>query len=115
MDVRALCRGEGQRLHRDAAVPARGVDAKPQGLQGRGHPYGVRFQKKWQIALDQLDAALKWGVRQHVVLADAGYGAAREFRDGVRERGLHYLMGVQGTHKVWPPGAKPQKPEKVPG
>lgn len=80
-----------------------------------GVPSVVRFQKKWQIALEQLDAALEWGVRQHVVLADAGYGDAREFRDGVRERGLHYLVGVQGAHKVWPPGAKPQKPEKVPG
>lgn len=80
-----------------------------------GIPSGVKFQKKWQIALSQLDDALEWGVRQHLVLADAGYGDAREFRDGVRERGLHYLMGVQGTHKVWPPGAKPQKPEKVPG
>ncbi|MFP2913007.1 IS701 family transposase [Pyxidicoccus sp. 3LFB2] len=80
-----------------------------------GIPSRVRFQKKWQIALEQLDDALAWGVRQHVVLADAGYGDAREFRDGVRERGLHYLMGVQGAHKVWPPGARPQKPEKVPG
>jgi len=80
-----------------------------------GIPSPVRFQKKWQIALDQLDDALAWGVSKHVVLADAGYGDAREFRDGVRERGLHYLMGVQGTHKVWPPGAKPQKPEKVSG
>ena len=75
----------------------------------------MKFQKKWQIALSQLDDALEWGVRQHLVLADAGYGDTREFRDGVRKRGLHYLMGVQGTHKVWPPGAKPQKPEKVPG
>ncbi|MCP3136898.1 IS701 family transposase [Pyxidicoccus sp. QH1ED-7-1] len=80
-----------------------------------GIPSQVRFQKKWQIALEQLDAALEWGVGKHVVLADAGYGDAREFRDGMRERGLHYLMGVQGTHKVWPPGAKPQKPEKVQG
>ncbi|SDD33963.1 DDE superfamily endonuclease [Myxococcus virescens] len=69
-----------------------------------GIPAGVKFQKKWQIALRQLDDALAWGVRRHLVLADAGYGDAREFRDGVRERGLHYLMGVQGSHKVWPPG-----------
>ncbi|GEL73193.1 hypothetical protein MVI01_49770 [Myxococcus virescens] len=76
---------------------------------------GVKFQKKWQIALSQLDDALAWGVRRHLVLADAGYGDAREFRDGVRERGLHYLMGVQGTHKVWPPGAKPRQPQRALG
>nr|WP_328707284.1 transposase [Citreicoccus inhibens] len=43
------------------------------------------------------------------------YGDARAFRDGVRERGLHYLMGVQGKHMVWPPGAKPHKPQRGPG
>jgi SRSO17 transposase len=54
-------------------------------------------------------------LRKHVVLADAGYGDAREFRDAVRERGLYYLLGVQDAHKVWPPGTNPQKPAEVPG
>jgi SRSO17 transposase len=80
-----------------------------------GVPREVKFQKKWQIALEQVDEALKWGVRKHVVLADAGYGDCREFRDGVRQRSLHYLVGVQGGHKVWPPGAQPQQPAKEPG
>jgi SRSO17 transposase len=80
-----------------------------------GVPKEVRFQKKWEIALGQLDDALAWGVRQHVVLADAGYGDCREFREGLSERELPYLVGVQGSHKVWPPGATPRKPEKVPG
>ncbi len=80
-----------------------------------GVPKQVRFAKKWQLALEQLDDALRWGVRKHVVLADAGYGDCREFRDGVRQRGLHYLVGVQGGHKVWPPGAQPQRPPPEPG
>jgi SRSO17 transposase len=80
-----------------------------------GVPKQVEFQRKWELALTQLDEALAWGVRHHVVLADAGYGDAREFREAVRQRGLHYLMGVQGTHHVWPPGAQPQQPEKVAG
>ncbi|NOK16484.1 IS701 family transposase [Corallococcus carmarthensis] len=80
-----------------------------------GVPAPVKFQTKWQIALRQLDDALEWGVRRHVVLADAGYGSAREFRDGVRERGLHFLVGVQGTHKAWPPGATPGLAPKVEG
>ncbi|NPC76481.1 MULTISPECIES: IS701 family transposase [Corallococcus] len=84
-------------------------------MRAAGVPPEVGFKRKWELALEELDAALSSGVRQHVVLADAGYGDAREFRDGVRERGLHYLMGVQGTHKVWPPGASPRKPEKVAG
>jgi SRSO17 transposase len=80
-----------------------------------GVPKEVRFLRKWEIALAQLDDALAWGVRQHVTLADAGYGDAREFRDGLRARGLHYLVGVQGTHKVWPPGARPAPPPKEKG
>jgi SRSO17 transposase len=34
---------------------------------------------------------------------------------GVRHRGLHYLVGVQAGHKVWPPGAQPQRPASEPG
>ncbi|MCY1072967.1 IS701 family transposase [Archangium sp. miwbw1] len=80
-----------------------------------GVPKEVRFLRKWEIALEQLDDSLAWGVRQHVTLADAGYGDAREFRDGLRARGLHYQVGVQGTHKVWPPGARPAQPPKEKG
>lgn len=75
-----------------------------------GVPNQVHFERKWEIALGQLDEALEWGVKPHVVLADAGYGDAREFREALHQRGLHYLVGVQGNHKVWPPGAQPQQP-----
>ena len=80
-----------------------------------GVPTQVQFQRKWEIALAPLDEAPAGGVRPHIVLANAGYGDAREFREAIRERGLHYLMGVQGTHHVWPPGAQPQQPERVEG
>lgn len=29
-----------------------------------------------------------------VLLADAAYGTSRDFRDGIRELGLHYIVGV---------------------
>jgi SRSO17 transposase len=75
-----------------------------------GVPTEITFKKKWEIALDQLDAALQWGVRRHVVLADAGYGDVGEFRAGLSARGLHYVAGVQGSHLVWEPGSNPQLP-----
>ena len=81
---------------------------------GVGVPHDVVFQKKWEIALGQIDAALSWGVRKHVVLADAGYGDASEFREALRRRGLRYLVGVQGDHRVWPPGVLPNPPENKP-
>ncbi|NNB99661.1 IS701 family transposase [Corallococcus exiguus] len=63
-----------------------------------GVPEVVALARKWELALEQLDDALKWGVRRHVVLADAGYGNCREFREGLTARGLPYLVGVPGQH-----------------
>ncbi len=37
-----------------------------------GIPDHVEFQTKWQIAIQLIDDALAWGVRKHLVLADAG-------------------------------------------
>ena len=87
----------------------------PERLEKAGVPAGTGFKRKWEIALDQIDDALRWGVRRHVVLADAGYGDATEFRAGLRERGLRYVVGVQGEHRVWPPGVRPSLPEREPG
>jgi len=41
------------------------------------------------------------------VLADAGYGDCTEFRDGLTERDLLYVVGVQGAHVVWSPESGP--------
>ncbi|MBL0698463.1 IS701 family transposase [Comamonas sp. JC664] len=79
-----------------------------------GVPSEVRFKRKWELALDELDEALNWGVRHHVVLADPGYGNCREFRDALRAKGLHFLVGVQGNTDVWDPDAQPQAPQRVP-
>jgi len=59
------------------------------------------------VASAQLDDSLRWGVRKHVVLADAGYGDAQEFRGGLTARGLRYLVALQRAHKVWPQGTRP--------
>jgi SRSO17 transposase len=76
-----------------------------------GVPQEVQFQTKWQIALEQLDAALAAGVRRHVVLADAGYGEATEFRTAIEARGLHYVVGVSGVPTIWRPGVIPRIPD----
>lgn len=80
-----------------------------------GVPDDVAFVRKWEIALGQLDDAVRWGVRKHVVLADAGYGDCVEFRQGLDQRGLTYVVGVNGTHLVWPPGSNPRPPKRKPG
>jgi len=70
-------------------------------------PEQVRFQTKPEIAMDQLRAAVAAEVARGVVLADAGYGISTEFRDGLTELGLLYVVGVQGTMTVWEPGREP--------
>lgn len=82
-------------------------------LRAAGVPKEVHFERKWELALELLDEALDWGVQEKLVLADAGYGGCREFREEIRARQLHFLMGVQGTTHVWPPGASPQAPQRV--
>ena len=75
-----------------------------------GVPEEVVFRTKWEIALSQIDAALRAGVRKHVVLADAGYGDVVGFREGLTERGLSYVVGVNGQPVVWPPESRPKIP-----
>jgi len=75
-----------------------------------GVPVEIEFQTKWQIALAQLDAAKATGVKKHIVLADAGYGDITDFRDGLSARGLEYVVGINGSPVVWPPGSNPRIP-----
>lgn len=74
--------------------------------RGAGVPDEVAFAPKWKIALEQIDSALSWGVRKHVMLADAAFGEVGEFRDGLKERGLNYVVGIKGTTLLWPPGSQ---------
>lgn len=73
-----------------------------------GVPEDLPFRRKWEISLAQIDKALAWGVRKHVVLADAGYGDVGEYRDGLTKRGLRYVVGISGTPVVWSPESKPR-------
>ena len=74
-------------------------------------PEDVEFRTKPQIALAQIEAAMKDGVDRGVVLADAGYGCDGAFRAGVTALGLTYAVGVPSTLTVWPPGEEPLPPK----
>jgi SRSO17 transposase len=76
--------------------------------RGKTHvPEGLKFATKPQIALSQIEAALKTGVARGVVLADAGYGVDGAFRARLTALGMTYAVGVQPTLSVWPPGEQP--------
>jgi SRSO17 transposase len=53
-----------------------------------------RSLTKGKIALELLDRVRAEGLPGGLVVADSGYGASGPFRDGLAERGLHYIVGV---------------------
>ena len=79
----------------------------PARRQAAGIPEEVVFQPKWQLGLDLIDQARAWGLADRIVVADAGYGDATEFRDGLEARHLAYVVGIAATVGVWtrPPKA----------
>src|SRR5687767_13437918 len=70
-------------------------------------PEEVAFQTKPDIALDQIRAAVAANLDRGVVLADAAYGINTEFRDGLTELDLQYVVGVQSSMTVWESGTQP--------
>jgi len=77
-----------------------------------GVPSEIQFQTKTELALSLIDDAIEAGVRSHIVLADSGYGDSREFRNGLRERGFDYAVGVHHPTVVWPPGTAFEVPPR---
>ena len=60
-------------------------------------PDGVGHREKWRLALDMLDELGGWGLRPPLIVADAGYGDSGEFRLGLAERGIEYVVQVAHT------------------
>src|SRR3954467_14488895 len=64
-------------------------------LDRAGVPDGHRkVATKGQVALELLDQVRGEGLPGQLVVADAGYGVSGPFRDGLAQRGLHYIVGV---------------------
>ena len=64
-------------------------------------PDTLEFETKPQLAVQMMRRAVKAKVPRAVVLADAAYGSSVEFRDCVRELGLHFAVGVDPQTTVW--------------
>ncbi len=75
--------------------------AKDRKLREKGHmPDEVGFRSKPQIALSLVDLSREWGVPFDMVVADAGYGKYPKFLEGLEERKLPYVCGVESTFGV---------------
>lgn len=103
----------------------RGWTNDPERCHLAGVPENLRvYQSKGDLALEELDRVRAQGVTFRVVLADAGYGVSKEFRQALTTRGLTWAVGVVGHQKVFgehvtvhdpPPRAKGKgRPSKHP-
>ena len=87
-----------------------------------GIPDEVRHREKWRLALDMFDqmlappaeeSAIGWGLPKRPVAGDSGYGDATEFRLGLTERGLDYVLQVDPTATAHPGDAVPVTPSST--
>ena len=75
-----------------------------------GVPEEIRFQTKPEIALGHIRSLLDEDVQRGVVLADAAYGNDHNFREQLENLELQYVVGIQSSTSVWPPGTAPLPP-----
>jgi SRSO17 transposase len=64
-------------------------------------PADAVHREKWRLGLDTIDEAAGWGVTSLLIVADAGYGDAAEFRQGLEDPGLTYVVGVNSAHTAF--------------
>jgi SRSO17 transposase len=72
-------------------------------------PARVRHRPKWQLALDMVDELEGWGLSPPVLVADAGYGDAGEFRQGLDDRQIPYVVQVKADTSAYPEQARPER------
>lgn len=66
-----------------------------------GVPEPVTYRSKWQLLLELIDRVRSWKLQDQPVVVDAGYGEVTQFRDGLLDRGLRYVVGIGPGIGVW--------------
>lgn len=80
----------------DPASPVAAADVDQRRARAQ-IPDDVGHREKWRLGLDMIDEVIGWGLRPPLIVADAGYGDSGEFRHGLAERGLSYVVQVATT------------------
>jgi SRSO17 transposase len=70
----------------------------------------VGRQPKWKRGRANMDELTGWGLQAPPVLGDAAYGDITEFRLGLEERGIRYVLDVKGVTSALPEDAEPVRP-----
>ena len=78
-------------------------------------PEDVHHVEKWRLALEMIDELIAWGITPPVICGDGAYGDSTEFRSGLEERELEYVLDVKATTSAYREDIKPTQPPKPEG
>ena len=78
-------------------------------------PEDMHHVEQWRLALEMIDELIGWGITPPVVLADGAYGDNTEFRTGLEQRELSYVLDVKGTTSAYSEDVKPSQPPRPEG
>ena len=81
-------------------LPREWID-DPERCLKAGVPDNTLFYTKPELALALTDQLRQWGLTQLPVLADTAYGRSTEFRQGLVDRQLQYVVGVDPDTAIW--------------
>jgi hypothetical protein len=70
-------------------------------------PHSERYRPKWLMALETIDELASWNLRPPLLTADAGYGQVAEFRQGLSDRGIPYIVATTSSTTAQPAEAEP--------
>ena len=73
-------------------------------------PQDAHHVEKWRQALEMIDELCSWGLVPPVILGDGAYGDITEFRVGLQERELSYVLDVKGGTSAYGEGVQPERP-----
>ncbi|HXJ79956.1 MAG TPA: IS701 family transposase [Candidatus Methylomirabilis sp.] len=74
-------------------------------------PDDVHHVEKWRLALEMIDELVGWGLTPPVMLGDGAYGDITEFRSGLEQRELAYVLDVKGGTSAYPQDVQRERPE----
>jgi SRSO17 transposase len=73
-------------------------------------PDDVRHEPKWKLGLSMIDELRGWGLVAPVVLGDAAYGDITDFRLGLEDREISYVLDVKGSTSALAEDALRERP-----
>ena len=75
-----------------------------------GLPDDIHHVEKWRLALEMIDELTGWGIDPPVIMADGAYGDNTQFRQGLQQRGISYVLDVKHSTSAYGEQVRPDQP-----